>query len=179
MNIHIETDRLIIRDFVKENVQGIFELDSNPAVHTFLGNKPIHTMEQAEQIVDYIMGQYETYGMGRWAIIDKENGEFVGWTGLKYEDKVRKEFNYYDIGYRLKENYWGKGIATETAIASLKYGFETMNLSEIGGAADVNHAASNKILRKIGLQFVDTFEYEGAAHNWYNLTKSSYLEKIA
>ncbi|HFC00177.1 MAG TPA: N-acetyltransferase [Phaeodactylibacter sp.] len=75
------------------------------------------------------------------------------------------------MGYRLKRNYWGKGIATETAIASLKYGFEEMNLDAIGGAADIKHTASNKILRKVGLKFIEVFEYDGVPHNWYNLKK--------
>lgn len=112
------------------------------------------------------------------AIIDKRTKDFIGWTGLKYEQGVRKEFDYYDLGYRLRKKYWGKGIATETAIASLKYGFEQLNLDEIGAAADINHIASNKILRNVGLQYVDEFEfeYEGVPHNFYSLKKTEWIK---
>ena len=176
MKVHIETERLIIRDLEAYDAQGIFELDSDPEVHEFLGKKPIKTIEEAKQLIDFIRAQYVENGIGRWAIIDKRTESFIGWTGLKYEQGLRKEFSYYDLGYRLLKKYWGKGIATETAIESLKYGFEKLELNEIGAAADINHLASNKILQKIGLQFIDTFDYEGITHNWYKIKKSEWLE---
>ena len=176
MNIHIETERLIIRDIEEYDVEGIFKLDSDPDVHEFLGKQPITTIEQAREVIDYIRNQYVKNGIGRWAVIDKETGDFIGWSGLKYEDGVREEFSYYDLGYRFRKKYWGKGIATETAVESLKYGFEILNLKEIGAAADVHHTASNKVLQKAGLKFVETFDFEGDPHNFYNLKKSEWLE---
>lgn len=176
MNIHIETERLIIRDIEEYDVEGIFKLDSDPDVHEFLGKQPITTIEQAREVIDYIRNQYIKNGIGRWAVIDKETGDFIGWSGLKYEDGVREEFNYYDLGYRFRKEYWGKGIATETAIESLKYGFEILNLKEIGAAADVHHTASNKVLKKAGLKFIEIFDFEGDPHNFYNLRKSEWLE---
>ena len=174
MKVHIETGRLILRDLVESDAQGIFDLDSDSEVHEFLGKSPIKTIEEAKQIIDFIRAQYVKNGVGRWAIIDKETEDFIGWTGLKYEDGLRKEFSYYDLGYRLRKKYWGKGIATETAIESLKYGFNNLNLKEIGAAADVDHVASNKILRKIGLTLTEKFDYEGISHNWYNITKADW-----
>jgi ribosomal-protein-alanine N-acetyltransferase len=174
MNIHIQTKRLIIRDIEASDAQGMFALDSDPDVHEFLGKKPIKTIEEAKQSIEHIRKQYETNGIGRWAIIDKETGDFIGWTGLKFEQGLRKDFDYYDLGYRLRKKYWGKQIATETSIASLKYGFEVMDLKEIGAAADINHLASNKILRKIGMKFIDEFEYVGLPHNWYNIKKEEW-----
>ncbi|WP_405207578.1 GNAT family N-acetyltransferase [Aquimarina sp. LLG6339-5] len=178
MKVHIETERLIIRDLEEYDVQGIFELDSDPEVHEFLGKKPIKTLEEAKQIIKQIRTQYKENGIGRWAVIDKQTEDFIGWTGLKYEQGLRKEFNYYDLGYRLRQKYWGKGIATETAIESLKYGFERLDLKEIGAAADINHLASNNILKKIGLKFIDRFDYEGVPHNWYNIKKAEWTKKI-
>lgn len=176
MKVHIETDRLIIRDIEESDAQGIFDLDSDPEVHEFLGKKPIKTIKEAKQVIAFIRNQYVKNGIGRWAIIDKKTSDFIGWTGLKYEQGLRKDFSYYDLGYRLRKKYWGNGIATETAIESLKYGFEKLGLKEIGAAADVNHSASNKILKKIGLKFIDTFDYEGVTHNWYKIRKAEWIE---
>lgn len=176
MKIHIETKRLIIRDIEEYDAQGIYELDSDPEVHEFLGKKPIKTIQEAKQVISFIRAQYVKNGIGRWAIVDKKTEDFIGWTGLKYEQGLRKEFSYYDLGYRLRKKYWGNGIATETAIESIKYGFEKLNLKEIGAAADVNHLASNKIINKIGLKFIETFNYEGITHNWYNISKTEWNE---
>ncbi|WP_179354429.1 GNAT family N-acetyltransferase [Winogradskyella vidalii] len=169
----IETERLFLRPVLETDVQDFFELDSNPKVHIFLENKPVKTLIESEAMVASILQQYKTYGLGRLVLIDKVTNGFIGWSGLKYEENLRKEFSYYDLGYRLKEQFWGKGYATEAAIASLNYGFSILKLQEIGAAADVNHIASNSILNKIGMPFIETFEYKGELCNWYNLKKPS------
>jgi len=176
MKIHIETERLIIRDLEEFDAKGIFDLDSDAEVHEYLGRKPIKTINEAEEIINYIRNQYVENGIGRWAIIDKKTMDFVGWTGLKYEEKVRENYNYYDLGYRLRKKYWGKGIASETAIESLNYGFNKLDLNEICAAADINNIASNKILKKIGLRFIETFKFDETLHNWYKINKSEWRE---
>ena len=54
----IETKRLILRELLPSDEVGMFELDSNPAVHKYLGNNPIATIEQAREIIEKIRGQY-------------------------------------------------------------------------------------------------------------------------
>lgn len=174
MKIHIETSRFILRDIELFDVEAMYALDSDPEVHRFLGDNPIQTLIEAEKIIVSIRAQYEEFGIGRWAIVDKRTKSFVGWTGLKYEQKLRKEFNYYDLGYRIIKKYWGKGIATETATASLAYGFKKLNLSKICAAADLNNIASNQILTRIGLQKNGNFVFENTVCNWYELKKSEW-----
>lgn len=174
MKIYIETERLLIREITEADVQGFYELDSDPEVHKYLGNNPVKSMAECLDVIRYVRKQYQDNGIGRWAVEDKLTKEFVGWTGLKYEWNDRQNVNYYDLGYRLKRKFWGKGIATETAVASLKYGFTKMNLEEIFAAAHTENIASNKILTKIGLKCIDTFDYHGAQHNWYWLEKSEW-----
>ena len=169
MKTTIETERLILRPVTLEDTQDFFEMDSNPNVHKYLGNNPVKTIEQSKAWIKDILEQYEEFNLGRLAVIKKDTDEFLGWSGLKYERQLRKEFNYYDIGYRFKEKHWGNGYATESAIASLKFGFDDLKLKEICAAADVNHVASNTILKKIGLQPSGTFTYEDELCNWYTL----------
>jgi len=168
---NIETNRLILRPITIEDAQDLFELDSNPKVHIFLGNKPVKTIEESEAIIANVLNQYQNNGVGRLAMIEKSTNQFIGWSGLKYEENLRKEFNYYDLGYRLKEQFWGKGYATEAALASLDYGFKDLKLKEIGATADINHIASNTILKKIGMQHSGAFEFEDDLCNWYTKKK--------
>jgi len=175
MKIHFETKRLIVRDLEELDAKGIFELDSDPEVHKYLGNKPIKTIREAEEVVNSIRKQYDKNGIGRWAIIDKSSEEFIGWTGLKYEENLEQKSPYYDLGYRLKKKYWGQGIASETAAKSLQFGFNQLELPEICAAADVNNVASNKVLIKIGLKCIEAFPIDGDIHNWYQITKSEWL----
>lgn len=173
MKIFAETDRLIMRELLPSDAAGIFALDSDPEVHRYLGNNPIKTIEQAEAAIAGIRQQYETNGIGRWAVIDKSGQEFVGWSGLKYETQIRS-YPYYDLGYRLRPKFWKQGIATETAQLALAYGFNTLGWEIICAAADPANIGSNRVLQKIGMQAGDPFEFEGMMINWYELTQSQW-----
>lgn len=175
MKIHIETNRLILRRLIDTDAEGMFKLDSNPRVHEYLGKKPISTLNEAKKTIENIQQQYKRYGIGRLAIIDKKTNDFIGWAGLKYETELRKEFHYYDIGYRLREEYWGMGIGTEAAIASLHHGFNDLKLDKICAAAEIPNIGSNKILQNIGLKASGQFIYDDTLLNWYELTREEWL----
>ena len=178
MDLYIETKRLILRELQESDLQGIFELDSNPKVHKYLGNKPITTQKQAEEIIYFIRKQYKERGIGRFACIEKTSGDFMGWSGLKLNQGEKETLNgftdFIDIGYRFIPRFWGKGYASESAFACLDFGFKQMNYDIIYGAAETGNIDSNKILQKIGLQFVNEFDYKGVDVNWYELKKSVY-----
>jgi len=172
MLFHIETERLIMRDLLPTDDAGMFALDSDPDVHRYLGNKPIHTIDEARKVIDFIREQYVTRGIGRWAVIEKATGNFIGWSGLKFmTDTVNGHTNYYDLGYRFIKQYWGKGYATETAIATAQYGWDVLNLSVINGTADLNNVASRNVLEKIGMQYINTYDYSPEITcAWYELS---------
>ncbi|CAM1339091.1 GNAT family N-acetyltransferase [Tenacibaculum aestuarii] len=178
MKFYLETERLILREFRESEIEGIFELDSNAEVHKYLGNNPITTYKQAEDIITFFEEQYKERGIGRFAAFEKESGEFIGWSGLKLNTGEKEELNgftdFIDIGYRFIPRFWGKGYASESAFACLDFGFKEMNYDIIYGAADVENIGSNKILQKIGLQFVNEFGFKGVDVNWYELKKSDY-----
>jgi [ribosomal protein S5]-alanine N-acetyltransferase len=178
MKIFIETERLFLREILLTDVDGMFELDSDPEVHRYLGNKPVTSKEQIVDVINFIRQQYIDNGIGRWAIIDKKTNNFIGWSGLKFvTDLTNNNKNYYDLGYRLIKKYWGQGIATETAIASLNYAFKELKANEVYAMADCDNDGSNKILKKIGLNFIESFNLDGVEHNWYKIEKNEYDNK--
>jgi ribosomal-protein-alanine N-acetyltransferase len=178
MKIFAETERLILRELIPTDEEGMFALDSDPEVHRYLGNNPFTSIEQSRQEIGFIEKQYAENGIGRWAVIEKSTNNFIGWSGLKLSTKeVNKHTDFYDIGYRLIKKYWGKGYATESAIAALNYGFDELKLNEIYGMADVNNTGSNNILKKLGLTFIETFDYDGVPYNWYEIKRSEFVTR--
>ena len=176
MKIFIETERLILREIVPQDENNIFNLDSDPEVHRYLGNKLVSSIEQCRDVILFIRQQYIDNNIGRWAVIEKETGSFIGWSGLKLvKTMVNNQTNYYDLGYRFIKRFWGKGYATETAKASLEYGFNILKLNEIYGMADCQNIASNSVLKKVGMNFIEIFEYEGAPHTCYKLTNDEWF----
>lgn len=154
----LQTERLILRELVASDDQAMFELDSNPSVHKFLGNNPIHSIDQAREVIAMVREQYIENGIGRWAVIEKVSGNFIGWSGLKYIiEQENYLINFYDIGYRLIPKYWGRGYATESATAAIQYGFANIRMQEIYGSAHVQNWQSRKVLEKCGLTFVEKF----------------------
>lgn len=175
-SMRIETERLIMRPFEMDDAEELFAMDSLPEVHTYLGKKPFKTLDEVIKNIEWVQSQYQEHGIGRFVVVLKSENKVIGWSGLKFEKEVRPN-PYYDIGYRFHPDYWGKGIATETAIAALKFGFEEKKYPEICGAAEAENIASNVILKKIGLKQGESFEFDGAHCHWYSLTREDYLNR--
>jgi [ribosomal protein S5]-alanine N-acetyltransferase len=171
MKIYAETPRLILREILPKDKYGFYDMDSNPEVVKYLGNVTLKTVDEALEKIKMIRQQYIDLGIGRWAMIEKESNDFVGWTGLKLVKETRNNrTDYYDIGYRLRQKYWGKGYATESAMASLKYAFEEMQLKELFATASIDNIGSNNVLQKIGMEYFETSEDEGEGKlNWYRI----------
>ncbi|WP_316806958.1 GNAT family N-acetyltransferase [Pedobacter agri] len=170
MNAFIETERLILRELKITDAKGMFEMDSDPLVHRFLGNSPVLNINQSAADIAFIQVQYKENGIGRWAVIEKHSDQFIGWSGLKLiKDINNNHSNYYDIGYRLNRKFWGKGYATESAKAAIDYGFKELNLVQIIGIADVENKDSIHVLEKLGLQKINVFDYKGRDHHWFKI----------
>ena len=166
----IETKRLLIRKFESKDFKQLYNLDSNPLVHKYLYNSPMKSYAEAKEYIQAQLNQYENYGVGRLAVLDKKNN-FIGWAGLKFSDlMINNKTNFYDLGYRLKPNQWGKGIATEASKAILDY---YKNLKNICGIASVENIASNKVLIKSGFFYVNKFidPINGKFDNWYEFNQ--------
>ena len=175
MDLILETNRLILKPLNASHAQNFFEMDSNPNVHKYLWNKPVEKIEKSVANIESVIKQYETNGIGRFAMHLKENNDFVGWCGLKFNTElVNNKTNFYDIGYRLNEKYWGQGYATEASLPWITYGFKEMEIKKIEAAAHKDNMASNKILEKIGLTFTDTYLEDEIVWNWYEMNAAEY-----
>ena len=172
MEIFAETERLILRELLPIDRNGLFAIDSDPEVHIYLGNNPVENIEKIDDNIKFIRKQYVDNGIGRWAVIEKSTNNFIGWAGLKLiRELTNNRIDYYELGYRLNKSYWGKGFATESAKASLQYGFNTLNLNKIYAIADSKNVASRNVIEKIGLKYIETFTNNDTDHDWFEIHK--------
>ncbi len=178
MTFYIETERLILRELRTTDLDGMFELDSNPEVHKYLGNKPVKTKAESQKMLDSIINQYKERGIGRFAAIEKVTGNFIGWSGIRLntEYNMNGYTKYYDVGYRLIPKYWGKGYATESGKAAVNYAFNVLKLTKLYGITEMENQASHNALLKIGLHYVEDFYFEEEQLDlrWYELKKENY-----
>ena len=94
------------------------------------------------------------------------------WSGLKLmKETINGRNNFLDLGYRFIKQYWGKGYATETAIASVFYAWDVLNARELCGIAQIDNIASRKVLQSAGLRFIQNFDFNGDPYEWYEAKK--------
>lgn len=111
------TDRLLLRPLQATDAPGMFALDTDPAVHRYLGGiggpRPASLADSAA-VIEFIQAQYAAPGIGRWAVELRATGEFMGWAGLKLvAGPVNGQRDFYDLGYRFIPRYWGQGYGYE------------------------------------------------------------------
>ncbi len=141
-----ESSRFKFRNFQSSDATWMYELNGNPSVLKYTGDKPFESLSEAQQFLEGYT-HYEKFGYGRWAVIEKSNGAAIGWCGLKNNGDGE-----IDLGFRFFEKHWKKGFATESAQACLNFGFKTLGLNRIIGRCSKEHLASAKVLKKIGME---------------------------
>jgi [ribosomal protein S5]-alanine N-acetyltransferase len=154
--ITFETKRLLLRQFQLEDAKFYFEMNNDPQVIRYTGDKPFKSIEESEELIRNYE-QYNKYKSGRLSVILKETGQLLGWCGLKYHE----EEELTDIGYRFKKEFWNKGYATEAGQASIDYGFSVLGLKEIVGHAMPDNEASIRVFKKLGMHYVKDVIAEG------------------
>lgn len=164
-----QTERLRLRQLTPADAQLFYDLNNDPEVLQYTGDQPFASVADAKNFLENY-GDYDNFGIGRWAIVHKDTQQTIGWCGLKYTSALHEV----DLGFRLFREEWGKGYATEAGIASLRYGFEVMQFEEIVGRVWKINLASQRVLEKCGLKFWKDAIFDEQAGSYYKITKSEY-----
>ena len=163
----IETPRLWLREMTIDDAVHFFALNADPEVIRYTGDLPFESVDAARDFLA-AYDTYRKYGFGRWAVIRKEDDVFLGWCGLKF-DPVTGET---DIGFRFFRDHWGRGYATESALASLQWGLVHLATPEFIGRAMKANTASVRVLEKIGMRFRNDALFHGGEGVVYHYLRS-------
>jgi RimJ/RimL family protein N-acetyltransferase len=151
----LETDRLILRRLLPEDLGNLFALYSDPEIRQYFPEGTLTYQETKEELEWFLNGHPAHPELGLWATIHKETGQFIGRCGLlPWTIDGRAEV---EVAYLLAKEYWGQGLGTEAAQAILEYGFEHLGLSRLICLIDRENLASIRVATNIGM----TFEKEG------------------
>ena len=147
----IETTRTIIREFELSDAADVLLFSNNTDVTKYTGDTgKINSLNDAKNVITNVWHkEYDLYGYGRWAVVDIATNKVIGFCGFKYIGNIGMP----DIGYRFLPEFWGKGYATETAIACVTYFRQVLGLSDFFGDVMEQNKASIKVLHKLGLKF--------------------------
>ena len=151
MTIIIETERLILRTWNRQDAEAYYLINQDDNVMEFLP-KPSLTMSQVNDFISRMNIQMTKHDHTLWAVEIKETKEMIGFVGLNYTDWKSSFTPAVEVGWRLGSQYWGKGYATEGAKASIDYGFNKINLKEIISFTVPENIKSINVIKKLGLK---------------------------
>ncbi len=146
----LETPRLILRLLTLDDAQFMVTLLNDPSFFANIGDKGVRTVEQARQfLLDSHLASYERNGYGHYLVEEKETGKPIGTCGLIN----RVALGEIDIGFAYLPESWGKGYATEAALAVMKQAREQLGIAKIVAIVSPHNSGSIRVLDKLGLRY--------------------------
>jgi RimJ/RimL family protein N-acetyltransferase len=161
----IETARLRLRTWREDDLAPYARICADPEVMRYLSG-PM-TREHSEQQISEFVRHGEERGFGLWAVEEKSSGAFIGFIGLLYHEDWSEGNHRTEVGWRLDRHFWGRGLATEGAMASLRYGFEEVGLDRIISIAVPENLASRRVMEKVGMTLRGEIRFKGSDVVWY------------
>jgi RimJ/RimL family protein N-acetyltransferase len=144
-----DTERLRLRALTLDDVDLLVALDSDPEVMRYInGGRPTPRAE-TEAVVRRSLDH-------RWLAFERSTGAFVGWFGLRPSGTARER----ELGYRLRQETWGNGYATEGSRALIVAAFTELGVSRVWAQTMTVNTRSRRVMERCGMRFVRTFHLE-------------------
>lgn len=164
----LTTARLRLRRFTRADLDHLVALDGDPEVMRYLtGGHPTPLPVVRDEVLPRLLRQYDqTPGLGRWAAVDRADGDFLGWFALDPPADTDPPADGVtggvtggeaELGYRLRRAVWGSGLATEGSRALVRYAFDTLGLRRVRAETMAVNTRSRRVLERSGLRHVRTF----------------------
>jgi RimJ/RimL family protein N-acetyltransferase len=178
----LDTPRLRLRQWRETDREPFAALNADSRVMEFFPSTLDRTASDA--VVDILQSHIADHGYGFWAAELRDSGETIGFIGIQVPRAQLPFSPCVEIGWRLAHRFWGHGYASEGARASLRAGFETLNLSEIVSFTAANNIRSLAVMRRLNMQEDPvTFEHPNVppgsplrVHRLYRLTRGDWLQ---
>ena len=128
---------------------------------------PRSSLEENRAKLDRQIAHFEEHGFGMCTVDLAASGETIGAAGLQTLEGGPE----IEVGYRFLKSYWGRGYATESARASIAYGFDELGLDRIVAVALAENIASRRVLEKCGLNEIGLVHAYGLEHVKYEIAR--------
>lgn len=165
----LETKRLILREMVFHDVDDLLEVLSDPEAMKFYPQPFDRQMTQTW--IERNVQRYAEHGFGLWALILKQTGKLIGDCGLVVQEV--DSFEEIEIGYHIRRELWGKGLATEAAQACRDFGFSQLGFDKLISLINPANIASRRVAEKNGMRLIKEIEWRDKPTCIYVVERSS------
>lgn len=144
----IQTKRLTLRPFGTGDTEVAFKWFGDPVVMRFTPTGPDTSIEQTKARLARYREHQAAHGFSKWIILDRQSGRAIGDSGLF----LLYEYDRIDLGFRLLQPYWGKGLATEAASVWVDTAFNNFHFDRLTAFVHPENVASVRVLEKLRLR---------------------------
>lgn len=138
----LESERLVLRQFCQDDLTDLVSWDGV--------SDERHTHE-AQSFLDFCFQSYRRWGMGPWGMFFKEDQKMVGACGFC---RIDFKTNTAEVNYHVAGRYRKQGLATEALQVVIRFGFRDISLAEIRATCTLDNKGSERVMQKVGMQFV-------------------------
>jgi len=148
--LRLETERLVLREFVPEDAPFVLELLHDPGWLRFIGDRGVDSLESARTYIENVpRTSYRAHGFGLMAVEKRDDGEPVGMCGLVQRDGL----DHADLGFALLARHAGRGYALEAAAATLADARDRLRLARVLAITTPDNERSQRLLEQLGMRF--------------------------
>ena len=175
----LNTFRLKLVPFADDHLDGLNNLNSDPEVMRYISGRP-ETLEETVEVIERVKQRWTEFGYSWWSFIEKDTGAIIGAGALQ---NLRREATAppdpacpLEIGWRLRRDYWNRGLATEAAHAIAGFAFNTIQAEEVYAVCHPDNLASAKVMKRLGMQYAGLQTWYGKNVVTYQVTSKLYLK---
>lgn len=161
----LTTSRLRLEPFIEGHLAGLNKMNSDPEVMRYLSAGRPETLEQTRALIERVMKRWAEVGYSWWALIELETEELVGAGAVQ---NLRREATLVpdlacplEMGWRLRRDRWGQGLAVEAARAMGNFAFKDLKTQELLAVCDPANTASANVMKRLGMQEVGMERWYG------------------
>jgi ribosomal-protein-alanine N-acetyltransferase len=144
----IETERLLLREFVPEDLELLAPIFADAEMMRFYPAP--FTRERSAGWIAWAMALYAERGHGLWAMVRRDDNLFLGDCGLVPQQIEGAEL--LEIGYHVRRDQWGRGYAPEAAAACRDYAFGHLGVARVCSIVDPLNLASRRVAERVHTQ---------------------------
>jgi RimJ/RimL family protein N-acetyltransferase len=151
---------------------GLHAMNSDPAVMRYITGKP-NTPEDTWAMIERVKTAWETFGYSWWTLFEIETGEIVGAGCIQHLG--RDPENPHEIGWRLRQDQWGKGFASEAAHRMASFAFDELEAPLLCAVCQPSNLASSHVMKKLGMAYQGEEEWYGMTTSVYEIARAEWL----
>lgn len=160
----LTTARLRLEPISDAHVDGLHALNSDPVVMRYVTGKP-DTRDDTLAMIERVKGRWSALGFSWWCLIEQASNDIIGAGCIQNLGRV--EDNPLEIGWRLRQDKWGQGFASEAARCMAKFAFDTLDAEILYAVCNPENLRSARVMERLGMR------YKGQ-ETWYDMNTSVY-----